>query len=245
MPQDTPAHFGLWPVGCWRSRSARGLRSRPTWGRRRGRSGSGSSFRRPRRSTSFRRRGSSFLGHATYGSWSACPSSSKVRLHGASPRLARSWHFGWSGTGLCRRNQPARWVTLDLATFFCDYRDLGTIDMGAPFLETGPPPVLVVPMQFGNSAAGHTYGIEMATNWSLTQKWRLTGNYSWFRYGQDRAHLGPQSVPSDAEGISPAHQVQFRSQLDIGRKLTLDTGIYFVSALTGIDVPGYLRTDAR
>jgi iron complex outermembrane receptor protein len=39
--------------------------------------------------------------------------------------------------------------------------------------------------------------------------------------------------------------VQFRSQLDIGRKLTLDTGIYFVSALTGIDVPGYVRTDAR
>ena len=154
------------------------------------------------------------------------------------PETALAYEAGY-------RNQPARWVTLDLATFFCDYHDLGTIDMGAPFLETGPPPVLVVPMQFGNSAAGHTYGIEMATNWSLTQKWRLTGNYSWFRYGQDRAHLGPQSVPSDAEGISPAHQVQFRSQLDIGRKLTLDTGIYFVSALTGIDVPGYVRTDAR
>jgi iron complex outermembrane receptor protein len=154
------------------------------------------------------------------------------------PETALAYEAGY-------RNQPARWVTVDLATFFCDYRDLRTMDIGAPFLETGPPPALVVPMQFGNSAAGHTYGIEMATNWSLTRKWRLTGNYSWFRYGLDRAHLAAQDIPLDIEGSSPAHQVQFRSQLDIGRKLTLDTGIYFVSALTGIDVPGYVRTDAR
>jgi len=154
------------------------------------------------------------------------------------PETALAYEAGY-------RNQPARWVTLDLATFFCDYRRLGTMDIGAPFLETGPPQVLVVPMQFGNSAAGHTYGIEMATNWSLTQKWRLTGNYSWFRYAQDRAHLGAQSVPADLEGVSPAHQVQLRSQFDVGRKLTLDAGVYFVSALTGINVPGYVRTDAR
>jgi iron complex outermembrane receptor protein len=154
------------------------------------------------------------------------------------PETARAYEAGY-------RNQPARWLTLDLATFFCVYHDLRTIDMGAPFLQAGSPPVLVEPMQFGNGAAGHTYGIEMATNWSLTQKWRLTGNYSWFRYGLDRAHLGAQSVPLDVEGSSPAHQAQFRSQMDIGRKLTLDAGIYFVSALTGIDVPGYVRTDAR
>ena len=143
------------------------------------------------------------------------------------------------------RIQPTRWVTVDLASFFCIYHELASIDMGAPFLQTGPPEVLVVPLQFGNNAAGHTYGIEAATNWSLTRKWRLTGNYSWFRYGMDRAHLGAQSVPEDIEGSSPAHQVQFRSQWDIGGKLTFDTGVYFVSALTGLDVPGYVRTDAR
>jgi iron complex outermembrane receptor protein len=45
--------------------------------------------------------------------------------------------------------------------------------------------------------------------------------------------------------ISKAHQVQFRSQLDMGKKLDFDTGVYFVSALSGLDVPGYVRTDAR
>jgi iron complex outermembrane recepter protein len=143
------------------------------------------------------------------------------------------------------RNQPARWVTLDVATFFSVYHDLMTMDIGAPFLETGPPQVLVVPMQFGNNAAGHTYGIEMATNWSLTQKWRLIGNYSWFRYGLNSANLGAQTIPLDNEGGSPAHQVQFRSQMDLSRKLTFDVGVYYVSALTGLAVPAYVRTDAR
>jgi iron complex outermembrane receptor protein len=154
------------------------------------------------------------------------------------PETALAYEAGY-------RNQPARWVTVDLATFFSIYHDLASYDLGAPFFETGPPAALVVPMQLGNGAAGHTYGIELATNWSLTRKWRLTGNYSWFRYGLDRSGLGPLSLPADIEGSSPAHQVQFRSQWDIGRKLTFDTGVYFVSALTGLDVPGYVRTDAR
>ena len=143
------------------------------------------------------------------------------------------------------RNQPARWVTLDLATFFSVYHDLMTMDIGAPFLQAGPSPVLVVPMQFGNNSAGHTYGIEMSTNWSVTQRWRLTGNYSWFRYGLDSGHFGAGTIPLDNEGGSPAHQVQFRSQLDLGRKLNFDAGVYYVSALTGLAVPGYVRTDAR
>jgi hypothetical protein len=41
----------------------------------------------------------------------------------------------------------------------------------------------------------------------------------------DIVHLGAESTPLDVEGGSPAHQVQFRSQLDVGRKLTLDTGL--------------------
>ncbi|MGC9949248.1 MAG: TonB-dependent receptor [Bryobacteraceae bacterium] len=154
------------------------------------------------------------------------------------PETALTYEAGY-------RVQPARWLTADLATFFGIYHDLASLDSGAPFLQTGPPAVLVAPMQFGNGAAGHTYGIELATNWSVTRKWRLTGNYSWFRYGLDRAQLAAQSIPTDIEGSSPAHQVQFRSQWDIGTKLNFDTGIYFVSALPGLYIPGYVRTDAR
>ena len=154
------------------------------------------------------------------------------------PETALAYEAGY-------RAQPARWLTADLASFFSIYHDLASLDLGAPFLQTGPPAALVVPMNFGNSANGHTYGIELSTNWSLTSKWRLTGNYSWFRYGLNRAQPGAEDFPTDIEGSSPAHQVQFRSLLDIGRKLTFDTGVYFVSALTGLDVPGYARSDAR
>jgi len=143
------------------------------------------------------------------------------------------------------RNQPVHWLTLDLATFFSIYHDLRTIDVGEPYIEAGPSPVLMVPLEFGANAAGHTYGIEMATNWSVAKRWRLTANYSWFRYGLDRADLTAESIPWDVEGSSPAHQVQFRSQLDPGRKINFDTAVYYVSALTGLAVPAYVRTDAR
>ena len=140
------------------------------------------------------------------------------------------------------RNQPARWVTLDLAAFFTNYANLRTFDIGAPMFEPGP--VLVVPMQFGDEESGHTYGVELATNWSLAPKWRVSANYSWFRFGLTGS-VNPRTQPLDTEGASPAHQVQFRSQLDLGRKVTFDTGLYFVSALAGIGVPAYGRTDAR
>jgi iron complex outermembrane receptor protein len=143
------------------------------------------------------------------------------------------------------RNQPAPWVTVDLATFFSNYSNLSSLDVGAPFVQSGSEPGFVIPMQFGNQAAGHTYGVEIATNWSLTKKWRLTGNYSWFRYGLNRSNLALYSTAEDVEGSSPAHQVQFRSQWDISRKLAFDTAVYYVSALTGIGVPGYVRSDAR
>ena len=35
------------------------------------------------------------------------------------------------------RNQPARWVTVDLATFFSNYSNLSSIDVGAPFFQSG------------------------------------------------------------------------------------------------------------
>jgi len=154
------------------------------------------------------------------------------------PQTALAYEAGY-------RNQPARWVTLDLAAFFCNYRDLRSMEIGAPSLVQAPAPYILLPLTFGNNAAGHTYGIELATDWSLTRRWRVTGNYSWFRYVLDRADLGPESLPYDVEGSSPAHQVQFRSQWDVARKLTFDTNVYFVSALPAIGVPAYVRTDAR
>ncbi len=57
--------------------------------------------------------------------------------------------------------------------------------------------------------------------------------------GCDRAHLGAQSTRLIIEGSSPAHQAQFRSQLDLGRKFSLDAGMYFVSALSGLNVPAF------
>ena len=93
---------------------------------------------------------------------------------------------------------------------------------------------------------GETHGFEIASNLNVTEKWRLIPSYSWLRLAM---HLDPGSVdPSSerlVEGSSPRHQFQFRSNLDISRKLQFDAAAYYTGVLPGIAIPAYTRLDAR
>jgi len=52
---------------------------------------------------------------------------------------------------------------LDVAVFYNNYDDLLSIEPGAPFSETSPPPAhTVVPLLFRNALFGNTTGVEIA-----------------------------------------------------------------------------------
>lgn len=145
------------------------------------------------------------------------------------------------------RSEVSHHLTLDVAGFYNRYRNLGTQDPGIPSFEADPaPPHLLIPLRFGNSMSGDTYGLEVAARWQVTDKWRLSPAYTWFKA---RARLDPGSGDTTSqavmEGGNPSHQVQILSRLDLPNRLELDASLYYVGKLPDLGVPAYTRLDVR
>lgn len=136
----------------------------------------------------------------------------------------------------------------DLAAFFNHYNDLFSEDLiGAPFLETSPPPPhLLLPAAFGNDLRGTTRGIEIAPEWTPFKFWRLGASYSFL---QMEVQKTPNSLdvelPSAIEGSSPRHQVTAQSGFDLGQSFSLDLFYRYVSALSGLMIKSYSTGDAQ
>jgi iron complex outermembrane receptor protein len=146
------------------------------------------------------------------------------------------------------RSQLLPSLSVDVAGFYNVYRRLQSINsLGAPFLETTPPPPhLVIPFQFANGINGNSYGIEVVTNWQATPAWKLTANYTWLQMrlepdGSAGTGGGNQFQP----GFNPKHQFRIRSQYNLPHNLELDTGVYYTSHLPDLNVPSYTRVDLR
>jgi len=97
-------------------------------------------------------------------------------------------------------------------------------------------PHLDLPVTVDNALTGHTYGAEIAANWTVSERWKLAGSYSWL-------HMVVHS-PFD-EGASPRHQVQVRSYFDLTRTVQFDSSIFVNGRLPSPYVRGYIRGDMR
>jgi iron complex outermembrane receptor protein len=136
---------------------------------------------------------------------------------------------------------------LDIAAFYNNYDHLLSIEPGAPFSESSPPPAhVVVPFFFGNGLMGNTAGFEIAPDWTPTSRWRLRGSYSYLYLDlSTRAgSLDPSTVTS-TEGSSPHHQGMIQSFLDLPKKLEFDQTLRYVSDLPAQQVPAYTTADVR
>jgi iron complex outermembrane receptor protein len=141
---------------------------------------------------------------------------------------------------------------VDVAAFYNRYRELGTGRPVAAVLEEGPPPgVLVLQNIIVNGDRARTYGTEATATWSATEKWKLSGSYSWLRV-RLWTPVASGSVQRRVERGSPQHQGHLRSYLDIARHWNVDAALYAVSALWAgtadlpqMRVPAYVRLDAR
>ena len=145
------------------------------------------------------------------------------------------------------RAQVNKRLSLDVATFYNLYHQLDSAEPGAPFLEVSPPPPhLVLPLVFENKVHGVTHGIELATNWSVTDRWTLHSGYTLL---QMHLHVDPSSgdasVGKEIEGESPKQQFQLRSQLNLPHGLEFDTSLQYISRLLTFGVPSYTRLDTR
>jgi len=136
----------------------------------------------------------------------------------------------------------------DIDAFYNHYSDLFSEDLvGAPFVETSPPPPhLLLPADFGNGLLGTTRGIEVAPEWRPKPFWRLRASYSFLQM-QIKTSVDSLDVepPSTVEGSSPRHQATAQSGLDFAKVLSLDLTYRYVSALTALQIKSYSTGDAR
>lgn len=140
------------------------------------------------------------------------------------------------------RNQLNKYVSLDVAGFYNIYSHLNELRPLPPYFATEPVRQLVLPALFTHSRSGRTYGLELATTFSPAARWKWHANYSWLR--RPVGNLDALSL-ANFELSAPTHQVQVRSSLDLTRRLSLDSSLYYVDALRGIGVPAYVRLDTR
>lgn len=148
------------------------------------------------------------------------------------------------------RMRPAGNLFLDLAVFYHDYRDLRVGAPEAPFLEEDPPPAhVVMPLRALNLMRGESHGLEIASTWAVTPRWKLMASYSYLGVALDSR--AAEHAGENLEDASPHNQVQLRSYLDLPANFEADAALYYVDAITvpGIvtsqRVPSHTRVDAR
>ena len=145
-----------------------------------------------------------------------------------------------------QRLQANRRLSFDLSTFYNVYQHLISTNTGAPLLQfNAGMPYLEIPVTSGNDRHGESYGAEITPTWTVTDRWRLTGGYSWLRV-ETRAYPGDTNLDQlRTSSATPHHQWQVRSYFDLTRTLQIDTAFYYYAAMLQTGIPQHLRGDLR
>lgn len=140
------------------------------------------------------------------------------------------------------RVEPAKRVSLDFAGFAGLYRDLESLAPQPAYVafQNGVP-YLVIPEMFVNRDGALTYGAEFFGSWKVTNRWRIGPGYSYFHMNL----RGDADTINTVPGVSPDHQFQIRSELDLPHRLEWDSTLEYVDKLPAGDIPAYARLDSR
>lgn len=151
------------------------------------------------------------------------------------------------------RVQPRNDVNIDIATFYNDYTKLFTVERGTPFINssTSLGSYLEVPIQFDERAKGSSYGFELAASWRVLPQWMLSGGYSYIQVDVDPEVGSTDSSQISAEGNTPDHMFNLRSNLNLPHGWQWDNMLYYVTEIDAQDyssalhVDGYSQLDSR
>ncbi len=137
---------------------------------------------------------------------------------------------------------PNQAFSLDIATFYNDYDNARTVEVGTPVFQGT---YIEQPLYFTNTFSAHTYGVEVAGTWQAAKWLKLDLAYSYLVSDfEDGGQLGKE----------PTHQASLRSALTPREDLDLDIWLRYVDNVTAIyvasdndlfDIDGYLTLDLR
>lgn len=150
------------------------------------------------------------------------------------------------------RAQPVERFSGNLALFYNKYDNLNTVGVGT--IEVDANGLVFVPVAFGNSMHGRSYGAELDARWEMFDWWRLNGTYTFTKIN---LHPNAGAFLADAanEKATPQHQIYLQSSWDLPHELEFDLIGRFVPFLQGFNAGGtagftdtidaYVSLDAR
>ncbi|MBN1395675.1 MAG: TonB-dependent receptor [Pirellulales bacterium] len=133
------------------------------------------------------------------------------------------------------RTQATDRFSYDIATFYNVYDRLTST--GVIGFQPFPDPTLI--LQFNNNAFANSYGVELATNFTVSENWRLSAQYTFFRVFEYDNALETENTNS------PKHQAGLRSSWNLREDLDFDLTLRYVDCLVSLDVPSYTEMDLR
>ena len=134
------------------------------------------------------------------------------------------------------RLQPTSRLSVSASTFYNIYDDLKTLE---------PTPVSFTPLHWDNLMRGYTSGVEAWADYQLTTWWRLSGSFNSL---QEHLKFKPGSLGLlgvSQSGDDPKNQASIKSSMNLGRALTLDADVRYVSGLPEPRVPAYVELNGR
>jgi iron complex outermembrane receptor protein len=144
------------------------------------------------------------------------------------------------------RVHPVDRLSFDLAVFYNRYNHLRSLETGAVFSESNPPPVHnVSPFFLENNLRAQTYGAELAVNVQLASWWLAQANYTYLRMDINPMQRSTDTTSAAAERQNPRNQVWIRSAMDLPGNLSLDIVGRYVDRLPAFPVDSYVEMDVR
>ena len=138
------------------------------------------------------------------------------------------------------REQATESWSWDVALYYNRYQHLIGAIPGAPFPEPLPAPTrLIIPTVMANGPSGETYGVELSSNYSVSERWRLYVQYTCLQM-----HIA-SSPATVGQGLDPHNQVYLRSAWDLRDNLEFDLMARYVDSLTAFAIPSYITMDLR
>ena len=141
-------------------------------------------------------------------------------------------------------------LNLDIAAFHNRYRDLASLEIGEPYVDTNTG-FTIVPVVNDNKTDGTTRGIETQVNYFPLPTWRLVANYSYLDMQLDPRGLDINRGAFFA-GSTPRHQAGLRSFSDLPGDFQLDVHLRYLSKIrhlpeivNGEGIGEYAEMDVR
>lgn len=137
------------------------------------------------------------------------------------------------------RTQAIPDLSLDIAAFYNEYDDLTTFEMIPP-----PFPGATL-ISLDNRMSGKSYGLELVANWTITDRWQMKMSHAWLKVDLQNNSTSNDTTSTETSDVTPEHQTQLRSQLDLPNHMEFDTTLYYVDKIPNSNIADYTRLDMR